>query len=653
MIRPDDPPAAPRAEAVPEGRRSDDPASRALTALRAGRPDDCLAVVDEASSALPRSTGDYLRGLALALRGDKDAAVLALGSAVEARPEWLPARYNLARALSDLGRWQDAAREYETVLASQPQQADAAANLANCRLALGDAAGALDASDLALAAQTDHPGATATRIEALVALGRLTEALQSGPSPDCTSAPRPVPATLNLASALTAAGRAQAAYATLAQELERLGPDADANLVMQLAALSNYVTDDPDAIADAHRAIPFPAPRPVAALPSGPTDPDRPLRVGLLSPDLREHSVAWFLLPWLSAVRNHTIAYVAVSCSHPPSGHARQDPITTLLRGATDGWVEIGAVDDDAAVEALRDARIDILVDLAGLTNGNRNSLLCRRPAPVIVEWLGYPTATGNPATAWRLTDSRFGPGLGRSADLVLPIAHCYGPPPIQIEPAPAHRRPGPMFGSFNSLVKLTHPAVALWSSLLQALPGSALTLKDRALTDPGVRAEVTDRFARKGIAPHRLRLLGRDGTAADHLARYDEIDVALDPTPYGGATTTCEALWMGVPVVTLRARTPAGGLAASMLAAAGLDEWIADDPEGYLALARRLADARHRHDRLALRRRMLQSDLCNGAGFAATLARAFRFIWQGWCAGDVPANTDLTATSAQHTEPQ
>jgi len=611
-----------------------------------------LSVVEAAGSAIPHAIGDYLRGLALALRGDDEAAVAALGRAVAARSDWLPARYNLALALSKLGRWQDAAREYEAVLASQPQQADASANLAVCRLALGDPTGALDASNRTLAVQADHPEATATRIEALVALNRLTEALRSVSAPSRTTGPLPIPVARNLASAMAIAGQTQAAYSTLAQTRSRIGPDADAGLTMQAAALSNYVADDPDTVAAEHRVIAYPASMPPATIPSAPMNPDRPLRIGLLSPDLREHSVAWFLLPWLSAGRDHTIAYVGISCSEAPPTRARSDPITAMLYRVLDGWIEIGAMDDETAAEAIRRAQLDILVDLAGLTDGNRSTLLCQRPTPIIVEWLGYPASTGNPATVWRLTDPKVGPGLGLSADLVLPAAHCYGPPPVSIDPTPAQRPVTPMFGSFNSLAKLTDSTVTLWGGLLRARPDSALTLKDRALADPGVRADVAERFARQGIEPHRLRLLGRDRTASEHLARYDEIDVALDPIPYGGATTTCEALWMGVPVVTLHGRTPAGGLAASMLAAAGLNDWIAEDDAGYLALADRLAAGRHRHDRLALRRRMLQSDLCDGEGFAAVLAHAFRSVWRRWCAGDAPVDTDLTAAIAQQTEP-
>jgi len=296
-----------------------------------------------------------------------------------------------------------------------------------------------------------------------------------------------------------------------------------------------------------------------------------------------------------------------------------------------------------SVIKTIHEDGIDILIDLAGHTGLNRLGIFACKPAPVQVSYLGYPNTTGLSTVDYRLTDDWADPpGLTErfyTEKLVrLPRGFlCYSPGQgvPEVGPLPALQDGNVTFGSFNILPKMTPAVVTLWSAILTAVPGSCLMLKNNSVADSATREDVYERFTAHGIARERLQLLGRQATLAEHMATYNGIDIALDPFPYNGTTTSCEALWMGVPVVTLAGQAHAGRVGVSILAQIGLPECIASTPEEYLAITTRLANDREKLKRLRseLRGRMKGSALCDAAGFTRSLETAYRDMWREWCA--------------------
>jgi predicted O-linked N-acetylglucosamine transferase (SPINDLY family)/predicted SAM-dependent methyltransferase len=367
-------------------------------------------------------------------------------------------------------------------------------------------------------------------------------------------------------------------------------------------------------------------------------DGARRLNIGYVSPNFHRHSVASFFEPLLAAHdRSRFRVFCYSSVEHP-------DAVTERLKGMCDGWRELRGVPGDAAARLIREDRIDILVDLAGHTGGGRPLLFARKPAPLQLAWLGYPNTTGLAEMDYRLTDAEADPAgtadaLHTEKLLRLPQGFlCFAPEADAPEPGPlpARAKGAVTFGSFNNLAKLTAEMIALWSRLLLAVPGSSIVLKAHALGAQSARRAVLDEFARAGVGAERVVLHGPEDSAAGHLGRYREIDIALDTFPYNGTTTTCEALWMGVPVVTLAGATHVSRVGASLLRRVGLGELVADGAEDYLSRARTLAADL---DRLAalrqgLRQRLRASPLLDAAAFARAVESAYRKIWSDWLAG-------------------
>jgi len=354
------------------------------------------------------------------------------------------------------------------------------------------------------------------------------------------------------------------------------------------------------------------------------------LRIGFLSSDLKAHSVAYFLLPLLKHLPER--ADVMVYDTAPGA-----DGVSARLRGMVPKgcWQEVQGLGSRVLAGRIAADGLSVLVDCNGLTVGHRAGalaeLLTLAQRPVVLTWLGYPATTGLRLDG-RLVDAVTDPGHadGWHSEPLVRLAGCFvcyqapdAAPPARASVSSAALR----FGSFNSLSKLSDRTVELMAGVLAAVPGSTLMLKAASLDDGGVRGEVVARFAECGMAAERLRLLGRDTDAATHLARYGEVDIALDTTPYCGTTTTCEALAMGTPVVTL---APADGLhaarvGASVLRAAGLPELVAGTAAEFTAIAAGLAGDSTRLDDLhrTLPSRVRASALCDGAAFAGRFADA------------------------------
>ena len=353
-----------------------------------------------------------------------------------------------------------------------------------------------------------------------------------------------------------------------------------------------------------------------------------------MSGDLREHSVGYFAHPIFQRKRNGDA--IVVFATTPPDLNSAMGK---RFRAMADAWIECSMLSDDALDRTIREQRIDVLVELSGHTKGGRLPALDRKPAPVIVSAIGYPNTTGHPQVDWRVVDAITDPpGTDdRCTERLLrldPCFLCYEPNLDACEPVmPAENAPV-TFGSFNLTSKVGDETIRLWSAVMAAVPDSRLLLKSKSIADPSTRRRVLERIAAGGIDPARIEALGYTETPADHLALYGRVHVALDSTPYNGTTTTCEALWMGVPVVVLEGDRHGARVGTSLLRAAGRAEWIARNSSEFVAIAAGLAQDRARlcDWRTNARAVLRDSTLLDASGYGARFHAALRYAWTDYC---------------------
>jgi predicted O-linked N-acetylglucosamine transferase (SPINDLY family) len=363
-------------------------------------------------------------------------------------------------------------------------------------------------------------------------------------------------------------------------------------------------------------------------------DPERPLRVGFVSPDLGRHPVGMMVLPVLAALDRERYPSFVYSTRDKP------DAWTERIRAEVGTWREAAGLDDRALAERIRADAIDVLIDLSGHTAKNRLTMFALKPAPVQASWIGYPFTTGLEAIDYVLADeSMVRPGeepFYVETVLRFPSGRlCFAPPDYAaaVKLPPALRTGRVTFGSFNNTVKIGPAVVALWSRVLHAVPGSRLLLKWGAFDHASAVERFRSAFAERGIEPERLEFRGHS-SHADMLAEYGAVDIALDPFPYGGGMTSLEALWMGCPLVTLTGPHPMERQGEAFLRQLGEPGWIAEDEEGYVRIAAGLAaqPGRLAALRLLQRERMRASPLCDGARIARELEDLLREAWRRWC---------------------
>lgn len=373
-------------------------------------------------------------------------------------------------------------------------------------------------------------------------------------------------------------------------------------------------------------------------------DPDRTLRVGFVSPDLRDHSVACFIEPVLASLDR--AGYTPVCFFTGPTA----DDVTRRLSGLCEflhvpcntAGAEIPSRAEAALASRILSARIDVLVDLAGHTGGHTLGACALRPAPVQVTYLGYPDTTGLGSIDARIVDAITdppGPEFdSRCTEKLVRLDRCFlcytprADAPDVSDP-PALRGGGITFGSFNNIKKLSPTCLSLWARVLAAVPASRLAIKGR-LASSHTRERFLSILAREGVSADRVELLPYADSAREHLDLYRRLDIALDAFPYHGTTTTCEALWQGVPTVSLAGDRHASRVGASILTSVGLPELIADSPEGFVRIAAELAGdtERLRTLRATMRRRMAASPLMDAASHALALEREIRALWRAAC---------------------
>mgnify|MGYP001262483097 CR=1 FL=1 len=577
-------------------------------------------------------------GDALSDLGRMEKAISCYNRAIEIHPNYTEAYNNLGNTRRDSGQYDEAIDAYRSALAIQPDCAEIHTNLGSILRDLGQLDQAIASHTKAIAISPDYADAYGNLGAALQDKGQITESIacfRKAVSIDANYAD----GHSNLGVALLESMQMGEAVASFRKALS-IRPDyapAHSNLLFA----SNYRSGLPqeDAYAEYQRwnerhAKPL---LPTTHSYTNSREAARKLRIGYISPDFKTHSVAYFFEPLLT---QHSRAKYEIYCY---SNVKNPDAVTDRLRRSSDHWCSIVGKSDDSAADQIRHDQIDILVDLAGHTENNRLLVLARKPAPVQVTWLGYPNTTGLESVDYRFTDEIADPvGLSDqfySEELVrLPngFLSYQGIESASSTSVPPCLECGHVtFGSFNNLTKVTHEVVSLWIEILRVVPDAHLLLKSKSLADTGVRERFLDMFSEGQISRDRIDLHSHMPSLQHHLHLYSQVDIGLDPFPYNGTTTTCEALWMGVPVVTLLGDRHAGRVGASLMNRVGLHQLIAADQRSYLDAAAGLAEDT---DTLAslrrsLREGMRKSELCNATGFARTVEGAYSSMWKTYLA--------------------
>jgi FkbM family methyltransferase len=565
-----------------------------------------------------------------------DDASASYRRALELDPSMAKAANNLGVLLEMRGDFDEALRRYKAAVAADAKLPQALLNLGNLYNRLGDRGQALQWLRRALEIDPDNVRLNCSVGEVCVTGWRLDEALERY-STALRADPRHWPAHFGMGNTLQVLGRTREAEASFRRALE-LGaelPEVHSNLLL---CLHYHLGDDAAAMFAEHLAW---ARRNATLVPrfehAAPDRAPRRLRIGYVSPNFQQHAVAWAIEPVFAAHDRDAFSIYFYS------NVAEPDATTARFKRLCDHWRDIHALSPEAEARLVRDDGIDILVDLAVHTGGGRPMLFARRPAPVQVNWQGYPNTSGMEEVGYRITDEYADPPGESDRHHTEKLVRldcgffCYAPPPdAPDEGEPPVLRAGHVtFGSFNNLAKVTPETIDLWSRVLHRVPGSRVLMKSHALGSDAARNSVLGHFARNGIGAERVRLLGPEGAHADHLARYREIDIGLEPFPYHGTATTCEALWMGVPVVTLAGRTHVARVGVSILQRVGVPELITATPDEYVELAAGLAadTQKLRALRGELRARLRGSSLLDARRFARSLEAAYRDMWDEWCA--------------------
>lgn len=536
-----------------------------------------------------------------------------LGMVHAAGNEWPQALFHIARAAD-----------------ASPKDAQPRFIHGNTLYQLGRFDEAAKAMERALAIDPGHPGATQIVVKLLFASGKFDEAF-ARIRRTIDHAANPAELYRDSAVMLQEIGRTNDATHLLHEAVERF--PADARLLVQACYSYNFVDADPTLHTAMHRraAELLFAGVPGSRAESPPPPPPGPLRVGVLSSDLGDHACGTFMMPLWPRLAGHDIELFLYSTTTHP------DAMTQKFSGMGH-WRDVRhASFDDIAANVAAD-RIHLLIETNGWTAGTRLAGFSRRLAPVQATWLGYPNTTGVPTIDVRLIDATTDPPGSETlaTERLVRIAGCFlcyqarpGDPSPHPRGGAVHLDAPITFGSFNRISKISDQAAALWARVLHALPASRLLLKARVQSD-ALRAAYAAKFAPHGIDPNRIHFSPYAPDHHTHLASYNDIDIALDSFPYNGTTTTCEALWMGVPVLSIAGDTHRARVGASLLAAAGFPAMVAHDEDHFVRVATQLASDRTalRNIKASMRDTVRQSVLCDADGYAARFAAALRSIW-------------------------
>lgn len=563
-------------------------------------------------------------------------AVQAYTQAIALTPDFDGAHNNLGTVLRELGQRESALESYQQALLLNPQNAGAWNNIAIVQRELHQFAEAEEACQQALALQPDLYQAFNTLGIVYREQGKLDEARQALLQ---AIAIRPdyVDALSNLGGVYRDEGKLAEAEASFRAALA-IDPDYALAWSNLLFCLTHMASITPQALFAEHQAFAERFEQPLRAhwpQHTNGKDPARPLRIGFVSADLRAHPVANFIDPVLA----HLAQSEQVSL-YAYANHATYDATSARLRGYFKVWHQVLGLSDAALAECILQDGIDVLIDLSGHTAGHRLHAFARKPAPVQLSWIGYPGTTGLQAMDYYLGDHFLLPEGLLDAQFTeklvqLPASAPFMPESMapEVNALPAQTNGYVTFGSFNRPSKLSQPVIACWAEVLKGVPQAKMLLA--AMPQDGSHQVITQWFADAGIAEDRLIIVPRSDMG-HYLRLHHTVDICLDTFPYNGGTTTWHALWMGVPTVTLAGNTLPCRIGAGILGHVGLQEFVVESSEAYVACAVHWAEqlTRLAEIRASLRQRFADSAPGHPEQIAQGLLTAVRLMWQRWCDG-------------------
>ena len=599
-----------------------------------GRLDHAIAEYRELLKSDPSIAAAHNNlGNALCATGHLEEGLQSLRRAVELEPNYAQGWGNFGNALKAAGRLHDAKEAFEKSLRLAPDDPIQHYNFGNLQREMCDYAGAAESFETALRLKPDFAAACNNLGNLCKQLGRLKSAHAAferaiGLEPDSADLWN------NLGNVLVAEGDILPALDYYRKAIA-LSPDCVAaytNLVYALNFPEGLREED---ILAEHRGWSRRFEISVKEMPPLPPRPlqGRKLRIGYVSGDFRRHSVAFFFEPLLEA---HDRNLFEIFCY---ANNRYTDEVTCRIMARSEGWRPIHDLNDEQAAELIRSDLIDVLVDLSGHTDGNRLLIFAHRPAPVQINWLGYPNSTGMERIDYRLVDAITDPP--READRLatetlyrLPGGFlCYrgDDQAPDVAPPPCLEKGYVTFGSFNNLTKVNREVVDLWAQLLLTVPNSRLVMKTNQLEDLNTCEKYYRYFGERGVTRERIDLRARTSGLAEHLAVYGEIDIALDTFPYNGTTTTCEALWMGVPVLALDGHCHRARVSKSILIHAGLAELVATDHEDLLTKVQAMLAVPETifTRRGKMRQHLCSSQLCDQKRFAKAMEDAYLTLFK------------------------
>ncbi len=614
-----------------------------VVAYQLGQPEAAAALLQQAVTVKqPFAEAESNLGTVLLELGRLDDALSALRAAHSHAPDNPAIIYNLGNVHGKLKNWPAAKEAYTKAIALDGQHAQAWCQLGLTLSNLGDAPASVAAYERALDIQPDHSQALYNLANVQRDLGHLGEAEYL--------LRRAIAARADYAMAWNSLGTLLGDMARSDEALDafdqaiKFAPESAAYASNRLCGLQ-YVSGITSArLAEAHTewywlyiATTFepqdPAPVDV--------DPDRSLRIGFVSPDFGKHPVGYLSAPLFENTSPQSLETIVFN-TRPAD---LKDALSRRIEAASSAWHDVAELDDEALAQFITKERIDILCDMSGQTAGNRLAVFARQPAPVQISWIGYVGSTGLPMMNYVIGDAHQFPSDAAEHYterlLKLPNGYtCYAPPDDAPDDAPDVGPPPVLangfvtFGCLNNPAKLNSDVIKTFANVLKAVDHSQLLMRFRGLDDPAVQAPLLKCFKHHGISEDRIVFEGR-ATHQAFLDTYNRIDIALDTFPYSGGLTTCEALWMGVPTLTVPGETFAGRHAASYLTTTGYGACIAGSVDELVKRAVALSsDLPALADlRAKMRDQVANSPLCDGAAFAAAFEAKMRDAWQDWCA--------------------
>jgi predicted O-linked N-acetylglucosamine transferase (SPINDLY family) len=579
-----------------------------------GRWNEAVIWCRQALERNPRDSQTYHHlAIALAGLGQLDEAIVACWRRLELEPTCAEAQVTLGRILTDMDRFDEAIAAYGAALVLRPDSAEFHNNLGVALTRADRLDDALISVGRALALRPDLAAAHSNKGAVLKEMGRIDEAVKA------------------YRQALAFDRNQLCARHNLILAVH-YHPDYDAQALLQESLEWSRIHAEPlRTEIRPHHNVP---------------DPDRPLRIGYVSPDFRAHVAGYSVLPLIS---HHDRDRFAIFCY---SSVRHPDAVTETIRASATHWRHVYGMSDERAAELIRSDAIDILVDLALHSAGNRLLVFARKPAPIQVIYLAYCGTSGMTTVDYRLSDPYIDP---LAADLScyaeqtirLPQTYwCYQPREQcpEVSNPPVFANGYVTFGSMNNFAKASEAALDLWSEILRRVKNSRMLIHSPSGDH---RQWVINRFTQAGVGPDRVQFVGRQPWIR-FMESFDRTDIALDPFPYAGGMTTCDTLWMGVPVVSMSGRTAVGRGGQSILCNIGLPELVAHDPEQYVRIAVDLASdtARLANLRRKLRDRMQCSPLMHAGRFTAGFENAYRQMWKTWCSG-LKGTSTISASAA------